>query len=36
MVYMQIVVVCSEVHENHRNTLNEQNVERFLVKSADI
>jgi len=36
MVYRQIVAVCSEVHKNHRNTLHEQNVERFLVKSADI
>jgi len=36
MLYRQTVVVCPEVHKNHRNTLHEQNVERFLVKCADI
>jgi hypothetical protein len=36
MLYRQIVAVCSEVRKKHRNTFHEQNVESFLVKSADI
>jgi len=36
MLYREIDAVCSDVLKNHRNTVREQNVERLLVKSADM
>ena len=30
MLYMEIIVVCSEIHTEHRNTLCGQNVELYI------
>ena len=34
MLYREIIVVCSEIHTKHRNTLCGQNVELLNVKLA--